>query len=59
MERKRSPKIIRTPKFRIPIGEAVKNADGHYSLKIKKPKSPEIEEVTLDQLIKMVLSEAE
>ena len=52
-------KIIRTPKYNIPIGEAVKNPDGHYSLKIKKAKGPEIEEVTLDQLFSMVMKQSE
>ncbi len=41
MERRISPKLVRTPKFNIPIGEAIKSPDGHYSLKIKKAKSQE------------------
>ena len=59
MEKGTRPKIVRTPVHGSPIGEAIKNPDGHYSLKIKKPKGPEVEEVALDQLFSMVMSEAE
>lgn len=52
-------KIVRTPIHGIPIGEAIKKPDGHYSLKIKRPKGQEVEEVALDQLFSMVMNEAE
>ncbi|MDY5797494.1 MAG: hypothetical protein SPJ86_01470 [Eubacteriales bacterium] len=53
------PKLIRTPVHKIPIGEAVKKPDGHYSLRIKKPKGSEYEELSLDRFISMVVAEAE
>lgn len=52
-------RLIKTPIHNIPIGEAVKSPDGHYSLRIKKPKGNEIEEVPLDKLLSMVVSIAE
>ena len=50
------PHLIRTPVHKIPIGEAVKKPDGHYSLRIKKPKGSEYEELSLDHLISMVVA---
>ena len=47
-------RIVKTPKHKIPIGEAVKNPDGHYSLTIKRSKGSDTEEVALDQLYFMV-----
>ena len=54
-----SKRLIYTPKEKIPIGEAVKKPDGRYCLRIKKPKGEEIEEVPLDQLLSMVINEAD
>lgn len=51
------PHLIKTPVHKIPIGEAVKKPDGHYSLRIKKPKGSEYEELSLDHLISMVVTE--
>ena len=45
------PRLIKTPVHNIPIGEAVKSRDGHYSLRIKKPKGNEIEDVPPDKLL--------
>ena len=53
------PRLIRTPVYKIPIGEAVKSQDGHYIIRIKKPKGGDYEEVSLDRLISMVVSEAD
>ena len=53
------PRLIRTPVHKIPIGEAVKEPDGHYSLRIKKPKGKDYEELSLDHLISMVITEAD
>ncbi len=50
------PHIIKTPVHKIPIGEAVKKADGHYSIRIKRPQSSEYEELSLDHLISMVVA---
>ena len=43
------PHLIKTPVHKIPIGEPVKNPDGHYSIRIKKPKGNEYEELSLDR----------
>ena len=59
MERKKRPRIVKTPQFNIPIGEAIKNPDGHYSLRIKKARSQEVEVIPLEQLNKMIMKEAE
>ena len=59
MEKKSRPRIVKTPQFNIPIGEAIKNPDGHYSLRIKKAKSQEMEVIPLDQLNKRNMQEAE
>lgn len=53
------PKIVKTPKYNIPIGEALRKPDGRYFLKIKKAKSKEVEEVPLDQLNHMIMAEAD
>ena len=52
-------RLIKTPIHRIPIGEAVKKPDGHYSLRIKKPKGNEYEELSLDRFISMVIAKAD
>ena len=59
MERKGRPKLVKTPKFKIPLGEAIKKPDGRYCLMVKKAKGQEIEEVPLDQLNLMIMNEAE
>ncbi len=59
MEKGLRSKMVRTPKLNIPIGEAIKSPDGHYSLKIKKAKSQDMEVIPLDQLNKMIMQEAE
>ena len=59
MENKYRPRIVKTPQFNIPIGEAIKKPEGHYSLRIKKAKSQEVEVIPLDQLNKMIMQEAE
>ena len=51
-------RMVRTPVYHIPIGEAVISPDGHYSLRIKRAKSNEIEEVPLDELLSLVVSKA-
>lgn len=53
------PHLIKTPVHKIPIGEPVKNPDGHYSIRIKKPKGNEYEELSLNHLISMVVMEAD
>jgi hypothetical protein len=53
------PHLIKTPIHKIPIGEAIKAPDGRYTLRIKKPKGAEVEEIPLEKLISMVISEAD
>ena len=59
MEKKNRVRVLKTPVHKIPIGEAVKKPDGRYCIRIKKPKGEEVEEVPLDQLLSMVVTEAD
>jgi hypothetical protein len=61
MEERTSHKLrlIKTPVHNIPIGEPVKTPDGHYGLRIKRPKGNEYEEMSLDTLIFMVVTLAD
>lgn len=59
MEKESRQRILRTPKHKIPIGEVVKKPDGNYSVRIKKPGGREIEEVALDQLLTMIMKQAD
>lgn len=52
-------RMIKTPKNKIPIGLAFKNVDGHYIIEFKKSKCSEYEDVPLDSLISLVVSELE
>lgn len=52
-------KLVRTPRLNIPIGEAIKNNDGCYFLRIKRPKSNDIEELSLDVLFSLVVNNVE
>lgn len=59
MNQNKKPRVLKTPVHKIPIGEAVKKPDGRYCLRIKRPKGDDIEEVPLDQLMSMVVTEAD
>lgn len=59
MENVTRSKMIRTPLHGIPIGEALRQADGRYILRIKRPKGNEIEDVPLERLLSMVVRTAE
>ena len=59
MEKKSKARLLKTPIHKIPIGEAVKKPDGRYCIRIKRPKGEEVEEVLLDQLLSMVVTEAD
>ena len=50
---------IYTPDHHIPIGEALKLADGEYALRIKKPKSQEVEIIRIGKLLSQVATTAE
>lgn len=52
-------KLLKTPLHKIPIGEVYKSGDGHYGIRIKKPKGKEYEDLPLDRLLSMVVSEAD
>ena len=51
-------KMIYTPKCHIPIGEAVITDSGECALRIKKPKSQEIEIVPIGILVTQVAQAA-
>ena len=59
MSKNQKIKIVRTPLHNIPVGEPIKHNDGHYSLRLKKPGEQVFEDVAIDQLFSMVISEAE
>ena len=58
-KKKQKKKMVYTPKCHIPIGEAVKNENGEYALRIKKPNSPDIEVVSIVELLSEVIQTAE
>lgn len=51
--------MIYTPERHIPIGEALKLADGEYALRIKKPQSQEVEIIRIGKLLSQVATAAE
>ncbi len=51
--------LLRTPQYKIPIGVPIKRDDGTYMLRIKKPNGREVEDVTLDDLVGMMIKGAE
>lgn len=51
--------MVYTPQCHIPIGEAVKTDSGEYALRIKKPKSQEVEIVPIGKLMTQVAQAAE
>lgn len=58
-ESTRSKNMIYTPDRHIPIGEALKLADGEYALRIKKPQSQEVEIIRIGKLLSQVATVAE
>ena len=59
MKSEKRTRLVRTPIHKIAIGEAIKEPDGHYSLRIKRPDKAEYEVIALDQLFSIVMNEAE
>ena len=59
MEQRKRSRMVKTPICGIPIGEAIKKPDGHYSLRIKKSGGSDEEEIALDQLFTLVMNKAE
>ena len=52
------PRMIYTPKRRIPIGEAIQRPDGSYALRVKKPNKDEFDEIPMDTLITAMVKNA-
>lgn len=52
-------KMVYTPEHHIPIGEALKSENGEYALCIKKPKSNEVEIISIGKLMTEVAQTAE
>lgn len=57
MEETKAP-VLKTPQHNIPIGVPYKK-DGHYGIRMKKAKGQEYEDLSLDHLISMVVTEAD
>ena len=58
-KKNKKKKMVYTPKCHSPIGEAVKKENGEYALRIKKPNSPDIEVVSIVELLSEVIQTAE
>lgn len=52
-------KMVYTPECHIPIGEAILTDNGEYALRIKKPKSQDVEVVPIGKLMTQVAKAAE
>ena len=55
----KSSKMVYTPQCHIPIGEAIVTDNGEYALRIKKPKSQEVEVISIGKLMTQVAQAAE
>ncbi len=51
-------RMVYTPEHHIPVGEAVMMENGEYALRIKKPKGPEYEVISLGKLMTAVSQKA-
>ena len=49
--KKKSRKMVYTREQHIPIGEAVLNENGEMALRVKKPKGPEMETISISTLL--------
>ena len=58
-KKNKKKKMVYTPNCHIPIGEAVKKENGEYALRIKKPNSPDIEVVSIVELMSEVIQTAD
>lgn len=60
MTEPRTPKknMVYTPKFHIPVGEALKLPDGSHVLRIKNPATKKYDEISLDSLNTAVIEKA-
>lgn len=55
----KTSKMVYTPQCHIPIGEAILTENGEYALRIKKPKSQEVEVISIGKLMTQVAQAAE
>lgn len=55
----KTSKMVYTPQCHIPIGEAILTESGEYALRIKKPKSQEVEVISIGKLMTQVAQAAE
>lgn len=55
----RKDNFIKTPRLNVTLGKAYKKPDGTYGLRIKKPHTSLYEDVTVDEILKMIISNAE
>lgn len=59
MRERHDANMVYTPLQRIPLGLAMKKADGTYALRVKKSHGKDVEDVPLDALISEVIQCAE
>ena len=52
-------RMVYTPECHIPIGEAILTDNGEYALRIKKPKSQEVEVISIGKLMTQVAQVAQ
>lgn len=52
-------RMVYTPECHIPIGEAIVTDNGEYALRIKKPKSQEVEVISIGKLMTQVAQAAQ
>lgn len=52
-------RMVYTPECHIPIGEAIVTDSGEYALRIKKPKSQDVEIVPIGKLMTQVAQAAQ
>ena len=58
-EKKKKSKMVYTPLRHIPIGEAIKDENGNYALRIKKPNSHDVEVVSIGTLFSVIAQTAD
>ena len=58
-KKNKKKKMVYTPKCHIPIGEAIKDENGNYALRIKKPNSHDVEVVSIGTLFSVIAQTAD
>ncbi|MGI6700800.1 MAG: hypothetical protein ACOX6G_10900 [Christensenellales bacterium] len=51
--------IVYSPIKKIPIGEAIKHADGTHALRVKNPRTKAYDDIPLDKLCEEVVKKAD